>query len=167
MSIEHLNWIDYVAIGLIGLSTLFGLFRGMVKEVMGIVGWVAAFILAKLTSPILANYLIRFIDNPSLRLVAAFVIVFIVVLIIVAIISSMLGFAVEKTGLGSLNRLLGATFGLVRGYFIFLILIILAGFTLLPQQADWQTSTSVKIGLWGVSHLKPYLPQDVAQFFHF
>jgi len=167
VSVAHFNWIDYVTIGLVGLSTLFGLFRGMVKEVMGIVGWVAAFILAKLTSPLVANYLIRFIDNPSVRLVTAFVLVFITVLIVVAIISSMLGFAVEKTGLGSLNRLLGATVGLVRGYIIFLILIILAGFTLLPQQSDWQTSPSVKVGLWGVSHLKPYLPQDVAQFFHF
>ncbi|MBU6468463.1 MAG: CvpA family protein [Betaproteobacteria bacterium] len=167
MSVEHLNWIDYVAMALIGLSTLFGLFRGMVKEVMGVAGWVCAFIAAKFLSPILAVYLTRWIDNPSFRLVSAYVGVFIVVLIVGAILASMLNFAVEKTGLSSLNRLLGASFGLIRGYLLFIVLIVLAGFTLLPQQADWQRSPSIKAGLWGVSYLKPYLPQDVAQFFHF
>jgi membrane protein required for colicin V production len=99
--------------------------------------------------------------------VSAYLAIFIVVLVLAAILSSVLNVAVEKTGLSSLNRLLGASFGLLRGYFLFMVLLILASFTLLPQQADWQRSPSVKAGLWGVYYLKPYLPQEVAQFFHF
>ena len=39
--------LDWIAVALIGVSMLFGLVRGLVFEVISLIGWVAAFIAAQ------------------------------------------------------------------------------------------------------------------------
>jgi len=38
---------DYVVLGIIGMSIFFSIMRGLVREVLALVGWVAAFFVAK------------------------------------------------------------------------------------------------------------------------
>jgi len=65
---------------------------------------------------------------------------------------------VQATGLGNLDRSLGALFGLVRGLVIALAFALLAGLTALPRQRIWTDSASGSQLEQAVMALKPWLP---------
>src|SRR6202020_795983 len=40
---ERMNWTDYIIIGIIALSVLIGLWRGLISEVLALAIWIVAF----------------------------------------------------------------------------------------------------------------------------
>ena len=67
------------------------------------------------------------------------------------------------SGLGVLDSLLGAVFGLMRGVLIVLVLVWLAGLTELPKQSFWReamlSASLQKLALFTVN----VLPDSVAK----
>ncbi|MGP1667661.1 MAG: CvpA family protein, partial [Rhodanobacter sp.] len=47
-----MNWVDYAIIGVLGLSVVIGLWRGLVSEVLALAIWAAAFWVAWWLGPI-------------------------------------------------------------------------------------------------------------------
>jgi membrane protein required for colicin V production len=45
---------------------------------------------------------------------------------------------VRSVGLGAVDRLLGAVFGFLRGVAIVMLVVLLAGLTMLPKQPAWR-----------------------------
>ena len=41
-----MNWLDYVFLGILGLSIIVSLFRGLVREVLSLLIWIGAFWIA-------------------------------------------------------------------------------------------------------------------------
>ena len=74
-----MNEVDAIILVIIGLSCLFGIWRGLVKEVLSLVTWIAALTLARLYSGVLADFMGNLISNESARYVTAFAIVFVLV----------------------------------------------------------------------------------------
>ncbi|MEI3612618.1 CvpA family protein [Pseudogracilibacillus sp. SO30301A] len=129
-----------------------GLKRGFILQLMHLVGFIIAFIVAILYFRKLASHLPYWIPYPefssdqvwavflnSMPLenafynAIAFAIIFFATKIILQIIASMLDFLANLPVLRQLNKLLGAILGFVEVYFItFLILFVLA---LLPMEA--------------------------------
>jgi len=161
-----LSIVDYVIIGIILVSTLISLVRGFVKEVISLLTWVAAFVVAMgLSSP--ASALVpQAVDIPSARVAIAFMILFVLVLIIGGIINWAISTLVNKTGLSGTDRSVGMVFGLARGVFIIAILILLAGLTAAPQAPWWQDSTLLPHFSVVAEWIKALLPVDMAQYFH-
>ena len=52
-----MTWLDYAVLGVIGVSMLWGVWRGLVREVISIAGWVLAFVAANLFAVPLAGVL--------------------------------------------------------------------------------------------------------------
>ncbi len=125
-----MDWIDWVVVAIIASSGIFGLFRGLVHEVVSIIGWITAFILAKLFSPIVYELLGRWLEQDSIRWVLAWLIPFITVLLIAAAIKFILRELLETTGLGGVNVILGGVFGVIKGGLIITVVVLLLRLTI-------------------------------------
>lgn len=138
--------VDYVIIGIIVFSLLVSLWRGFVREVLSLAGWVIAFFIASKFYPPMSQLLLKidypYIQNSEfLRNGIAIAILFIAVLIVSGIINTLLAQLVDKTGLSGTDRVLGAGFGILRGIFIVAaILFFFEKFTQFSQSELWKES---------------------------
>src|SRR5215510_3220792 len=113
-----MTWLDYAVIGVFAISLLIGAWRGLVREVVSILGWVIAFLAANLFAGPLGPAMPEAIPSPELRVAAAFVAVFVGALILASLAGLILSKVVKAVGLGGIDRLLGALFGAARGVLI-------------------------------------------------
>jgi membrane protein required for colicin V production len=127
-----LTGLDYVLLGLLAVSVLIGALRGVVREAMSLVVWIAAAWAASRYGSALAPQLADTIDNPQLRLWAARGLLLVGVLIAGGIITALIAMTLRAVGLGPTDRAIGMVFGLVRGVLLVALAVIvlrLAGFT--------------------------------------
>ena len=132
--------VDYIIIGIIAVSAVIGLARGLVREVIALAVWVAALIAAWLFYQPVAEQLTPWISTPSVRIGAAVLILVLAVLILGAIVGFLLAMLVDKTGLTGTDRLLGMVFGAARGAVLVALLVFLATLTPLTQDPWWSQS---------------------------
>ncbi len=158
--------VDYVIVAIILVSTLISLVRGFIKEVISLLTWVAAFVVALSFSASAASLVPPAVDIPSARVAIAFMILFVIILILGGIINWAISTLVNKTGLTGTDRSVGMVFGLARGIFIIAILILLAGLTAAPQAPWWNDSTLIPHFTTVAEWIKALLPADMAQYFH-
>jgi len=157
-----LIWVDYCALGLIALSALIGLARGLVREVFSLGLWVGAGWVALHYNHDFSVYLEKAIPQPSARMVVSFLIILIGILLAGGLGLFLVGKLVSSTGLGGTDRLAGLLFGVARGGLIVAVLVMLAGVTPLPQEPWWKQSKLVppfqSLALW----LRDQIPDGLA-----
>ena len=157
-----MTWLDYAVLGVIGVSVLWGAWRGLVREVISIAGWILAFVAANLFAVPLAGVLPQVIPTAELRLLTAFMGVFIAALVIATLCGVLLSKLAKAAGLAGLDRLLGSFFGLARGLLIVLAFALVAGLTSAPRQPFWQDSVSGAPMARAALAIRPWLPQSLA-----
>jgi len=157
------TWIDYAVLGVFAASVIWGAWRGLVREVIAILGWVIAFLAANLFAGPLGEVMPQQIPGPELRLAAAFVAIFVGSLVVTSLVGLLLSKAVHAVGLAGLDRLLGALFGMARGALIVLAATLLAGLSGLPRQPAWHDSLVGGSLAQAALALKPLLPPAFAQ----
>jgi membrane protein required for colicin V production len=102
-----MNWADYLIVILIALSMLIGLWRGLLREVISLVTWIAAFAIAFLFAEDGAAHLVSTSSFHRLRMAAAFGGLFLITLLIGGLIGMLASYLVDYTGLTGTDRLLG------------------------------------------------------------
>ncbi len=156
---------DYAVIGIILISLLLGLWRGLVYEVLSLLGWPLAFMLSRQFAVNLEPLLS--VAQDAARLALAYALVFIAALIVWGILVWMFAKLVKAVGLGALDSVLGGLFGLLRGILVILVLVWLAGLSSFPEQAFWRdatlSSSAENIALLS----KVVLPDNIAQRIHY
>jgi membrane protein required for colicin V production len=157
-----MTWLDYAVVGVMAVSMLWGAWRGLVREVISLAGWVIAFLAASLFAGPLAEVLPQSIPTPELRSVAAFIAVFVGALIVAALFGLVLSKIVRAVGLAALDRVLGTLFGLARGVLLVVAFALLAGLTSLPLQPAWRESLTGTLLARTALALKPWLPPAFA-----
>ena len=158
-----MTWLDYAVLGVIGVSLLWGVWRGLVREVISLAGWVIAFLAANLFAGPLGEALPGSIPGPELRVLAAFVAIFIASLVLATLAALLLSKLAQAAGLGGLDRALGALFGLARGALLATAFALLAGLTSLPRNPAWTGSASGRLLAQVALALKPALPPAFAE----
>jgi len=135
------NSADLVIVGVCFLSIIMSLFRGFVKEAISLAVWLAAGTIAILYNAQVAIWLEGFISAVSLRTIAAWVLIFIAVLLLGGVLKFLVSGLIKVAGLSTINRLLGAVFGTVRGLTIIMAALIMLP-EVLPVEQDlwWQES---------------------------
>lgn len=133
-------WIDWVLLGVIGLSALISLVRGFVREVISVVVWGLAFWIGVRYAGVLGGFMEGLIESPTIRLGAAFAALFVLTLIVGALTNNALSALVGKTGLTGTDRALGVLFGAGRGVVIVALLVLLLGFTPVTSEQWWDRS---------------------------
>ncbi|MDZ4212697.1 MAG: CvpA family protein [Methylotenera sp.] len=154
---------DYIVLAIIGLSIILSVMRGFFREALSILGWIAAFVVAKTYVNQILPMMPVNIPTESLRILAAFLVLFLATLLVSSLLAIALSAIFKKIGLGWLNRLLGAVFGLARGMLIVCILVFLAGLTDMPKDARWRNAMfSAPIEALVISML-PWMPISIAK----
>jgi membrane protein required for colicin V production len=163
---SNLSAYDWIVLIITLLSTLMGVLRGMIIECVSLGSWIGAVIVARMGAEPVGKFFEHTMENSALRLGIAFVLVFFVSLILIRLIGRAVSKAMNRVGLGLLDRLLGALFGLVRAIALLMVLVVLAALTGLNDQPDWKRA-------WFTLPLErltavalPLLPKDVAVRVH-
>lgn len=157
-----MTWFDYAVIAILGVSALFALFRGVVREITALAGWAAALILSGLFAQQLGQWLPASLSH-MLRAVIAYLVIFLSVLLLSGMIGLLLARLFRSVGLGFADRAIGAVFGLVRGAVIVFVAVMLAGLTGLPKEPFWRDAALSGPVETAVLAAKPALPKDLAQ----
>ncbi len=162
-----MTWLDYAVIGVFAASLVLGAWRGLVREVLSILGWVIAFLAANLFAGPLGPAMPQAIPSPELRVAAAYLVVFVGSLVATSLVGLLLSKIVKAVGLGGTDRMLGALFGIARGLLIVVAAALLAGLTGAPREPFWRDSASGPLLSQAVLALKPLLPQTFAERLHY
>jgi membrane protein required for colicin V production len=149
------DWI--VAVLLLG-SLLLGLWRGLVYEILSVLGWIAAFLLAQWFAPQMGEMLPMGGAAPALKHAAGFVVVFVLVLFASGFVAWLTKKMVEAIGLRPVDRTLGALFGLVRGVVLVLAVAVVVHLTGLKTAAWWQESMTSGVATAALRGMKPMVP---------
>ena len=139
MSIE-IGWVDWCMLAVLVLSFVVGALRGLVFEVLTVVGWFVAWFAALWAGPLLAPHLPIGTSGSLLNQGAAFALAFIAVLIVWGLLSRLVRSLIHATPLSAIDRLLGAVFGVLRGAILLLLLAVFVAHTPAGNSAPWQVS---------------------------
>ena len=162
-----LGWPDIVLLVILGLSTVVGLWRGFIVEVMSVAVWVAAFWLAFAYGDSAALLFENIVATPSVRLLLGYALLFTLALVVGGLATWLMGRLVHATGLSGTDRLLGLVFGLARGYALGAVAVLLAGFTALPGDPWWEQSRVIPAFQRGAEWMRTHLPAAVADQVNF
>ncbi|MBS1144458.1 MAG: CvpA family protein [Proteobacteria bacterium] len=158
---------DYVVLGIVGVSLLFGLWRGVVGEVIALVAWgVGIFAAIEYGAPV-GHSVFAGMSDPALRTLAGCVVIFVSILVLMAILNMVVRSMVKALGLSVSDRILGMVFGLLRGVLVCMVLVGLGGMTSAPTQAWWRNAMLAAPMETVVMAVKPWLPDDLAKRIRF
>ena len=150
--------VDIVLIIVIGLSSLTGLFRGVVKEVIALGIWIVAVWMGYNHAQSLTPWLSSYIHNPTALMAIAFLVIVVGVLLAGAILNFILGLMLKRTGLSSMDKILGMCFSFARGVFIVSLILAILSMTSLPYQQYIQGSKVVPQLQPVVNWISGYIP---------
>ncbi len=159
-----LTFIDWTLLGILVLSFLIGIWRGLVFEVLSVFVWLAAFVLAQWYAPVVASKLPLDGMAESLKYAAAFVLIFVGTAFIAGLMAQFMKKLVTAVGLRPVDRSLGAIFGLFRGAILLLAITVVVNMTNLRNHIDWKNSQGAGMLTELLMKLKPLLPQDFGKY---
>jgi membrane protein required for colicin V production len=157
------QWVDLIFIVIIGLSSITGLFRGFIKEFIALGIWILGIWAGYNYSQSLNPWLQPYIQDQSIRTIIAFVVILLGVLIGGGIFNALLGLFLRGSGLGAMDKVLGACFGFARGVFILSLVLSILSMTSLPYQSYLSGSSVYPQLLPVVNWVSGYIPKLVNQ----
>jgi membrane protein required for colicin V production len=158
---------DYLVLFVLVCSVVISTLRGLVKELLSLLGWIVAFVVANAYSETLATLLPDMIPGNVTRLIVAFLVLFIGVRLLMMLLTMAMDEFIKATGLTLADRGLGSLFGLARGLVIILASVLICGMTALPQQPFWKDALFSPYAETAARTVKPFLPGDFARHVQF
>ncbi|MEE2769978.1 MAG: CvpA family protein [Pseudomonadota bacterium] len=154
--------VDIALVGAIAVSAMFGWLRGFCTETSSLLGWVFALWLTIVFSPKCAVYLESYIHQPQMRIALSAFAIFFVCLMLVNTVSVILKTLMGMLGLGLLDRMLGLSFGVIRGLLVVGGLLILGAGMGWQNESWWRSSKSIPTIRIMSTYCWQILPQTLA-----
>ena len=151
--------LDWVVVAVLAVSVLLGLLRGLVYEVLSVLNWLAAFLLAQWLAPRAAALLPLGQWGEAIQYAVGFVVVFILALFAGGLLAWLTKKMIEAVGLKPVDRALGAIFGVVRGIVAVLALAVVVHLTGLKNGTWWTESMTAGVATAALRGLKPVVPE--------
>lgn len=161
-TLAAIGWVDWALLAVVLLSVAVGLWRGLVFEVLAVLGWIAAYVAAQLLAADLGPHLPLGAPGSGLNRAAAFVVVFFAVLVVWSLASRLVRLLVHATPLSVADRTLGAGFGLLRGLLGLLALTTVVTMTPARTAPEWTASHGARWLTGVLQDIKPMLPRELA-----
>jgi len=155
---------DWAFLGVLVVSLIIGAWRGLVYEILSVLGWALSFYIAQWFAPEVAAVLPLQSASDPVRYAAAFVLIFIVSVFLAGLLAVLFKKLVEAIGLRPVDRTLGAAFGLVRGVILLLAVTVVVNMTAFKTSTWWQESVGAGVLTAAVKGLKPVLPEQFAKY---
>ena len=105
--------IDIILIAAVIISVLFALYRGLVRELLGITAWILAGF-AALYSSLLKPIMTKMISNETTAAIVGASVSALIVLVIMTLINAWIAKRLRQSALSGLDRVLGVAFGVAR-----------------------------------------------------
>ena len=156
--------VDWILLGVLVFSMLLGAWRGLVYEVLSVLGWVVSFFVAQWFAPDLATRLPVQSAADPVRYAAAFVLIFIASVFAAGLLAFLLKKLVAAVGLAPVDRVLGAAFGVLRGVILLLAATVVIDMTALKTSGWWQESKGAPVLAATLKAIKPVLPEQFAKY---
>jgi len=160
-----MNWVDFVIVIIIALTTFSSLRAGIIREVMTLIALVVGVYVALGYYQRLASQISPWIGSPTLSNGIAFLLILIAVWIAAAVLASLVRTMLNWLGLGWTDNALGMLAGFLGGLAIavgFLLLLARLPFSSLNQAVE-QSSLGPYIFLV-LPYLQQLLPGDLHIF---
>lgn len=165
--LETIGIIDLIFISILAISTLIGLIRGVIREVLSLVGLAASIYLAfTFADKLSKQYTSKFLEEPQISYIVTFVLIIVATLFCVTLINLFFSQLLKASGLSFVNRFFGAMFGLIRGAVFCSILVMVMGFVPgMSSKTWWQASTLAPIFKNLTKATFKYLPKEINDYF--
>jgi len=138
MSGFNISFVDLAVGAILLVSAGYAMYRGFVKETLSVFAWAAAAFATLYFGPSVAGYLHGRITPAWLGSATGYVGVFLVVLLPLSYISYRFADSVKNSPVGTLDRALGAAFGIIRGFAIIgFAYFVFSSFVPVKNQPDW------------------------------
>src|SRR6267378_3070623 len=141
-----MNLTDYLLIVTIVLSAIVGAARGFLREAVAVAAWVIALFLAWHFSDLIAPHLGGLMSDSEVRPWAARVIIVLLVLLLGAGVGAALAHFVRLSIFSGMDRLLGFGFGVLRGFVLLGVFVILGQLLRLQEEQWWRHSMLIPYG---------------------
>jgi membrane protein required for colicin V production len=138
-------FLDILIAIVVVISLIVGLVRGFVKEVLSIIGWIAAAWLAFTFGSNAGELIHQYVELPAeaFRTSAGFISVFVVSLFVFSVVNWLIAKILSKAPIKGIDRFLGMLFGAVRAVAVIAIVIVIGRGFNMNESAWWQRSVSV------------------------
>jgi membrane protein required for colicin V production len=156
--------LDWVVVAVLAVSVLLGLWRGLVYELLSVLNWVAAFVLAQWLAPRAAALMPLSHAGESIRYAAGFVVVFSGALFAGGLLAWLIKKLVAAVGLAPVDRALGALFGVVRATVAVLALAVVVHLAGFRDSAWWSESMTAGVATAALRGLKPVVPERLGAY---
>ncbi|MGB7549212.1 MAG: CvpA family protein [Terracidiphilus sp.] len=153
---------DWIIVVILAGAVVSGLTQGFLRSVFSLGGLLLGLVLAAWNYGRVAAWLKPLVRVEHVASAVAFLLIAIAVMVLCGVVGSILSKAVHKIGLGCLDRLAGAVFGLFQGALLVTacILVTLAFF----PQSQWLTASRLPKYFFGACHLSTHLsPESLAE----
>lgn len=131
------TFVDLLVVGVVIASAIYAGYRGLVSETLSIFAWAAAAFATLWFGPSVTPLAQGLVSSPILAMVVAYALVFLIVLLPLSFLSFRFSQQVKSSQVGTLDRALGAAFGVLRGLAVIgFAYLILASFVKFDAQPD-------------------------------
>jgi membrane protein required for colicin V production len=162
MTPASLGVFDWVLIALLVYSTVRAFLLGFLREIFSLAGLIAGILLASWNYNSLAAWLVQWITPISTARIISFLLIAIGIMILSGLLGRILHRSASAIGLGFVDRLLGAVFGLARGCLLGVaLLMVLAAFG--PRSGWIENSQLTPYFLAGAHGVSFVVPHDLGQ----
>jgi membrane protein required for colicin V production len=158
-----IGWVDLALLAVLALSVAVGLWRGLVFEVLSLLGWVAAFIAAQAFAPMAAPLVPLGAPGSAANQAVSLIIVFVLALFAWALASRLIRLLIHATPLQPVDRVLGGVFGLARGAVLLVVVTMVVLMTPARASSAWQHSQGAAWLGTLLMGLEPLLPEALSR----
>lgn len=158
---------DYIVLFVIVCSVIISTMRGLIKEILSLISWIVALVLANAYGGTVAEWLPAMIPGQLSHLIVAFLLLFIGVRILMALLMHAVDALIKASGLSLADRGLGGLFGLARGCVIVMAMVLVCGMTSIPQQGFWKEALFSPVAVAAVKTVIPFLPGSITDHLQF
>ncbi len=156
--------LDWICCAVLALSLSIGAWRGLAYEVLSLVNWVLAFVLAQWAAPSIVQFLPTRGASDMVRYGFGFFFAFILCLLAGSFLVFLTKKVVYVSGMGLVDRLLGLAFGSLRAMLILLSATMVLRVTPLANSDWWLQAYSPRIAQSVLAGLKPWFPQALRPY---
>jgi len=137
---------DYLIIAAILSSALVGAARGFLREVIALVTWIVALLVAWHFSSLITPYLGGLLSGPLVKPWAARLIVLFLVLLVGALVGAVANQFIRLSIFSGVDRLGGFAFGVLRGFLLFGVFVLIGQLLQLDHERWWRDSHLIPTG---------------------
>lgn len=154
--------LDWCLVIIVAASFVSAFRKGIIRVLFSLAGMVTGFVLASWNYLRLAQWLHTWVKTPGVAAMVAFLLIVVGSILAFSILARFVRRTAEAVGLGFFDRLLGGAFGLLRGFF-FSVAILMALVAFAPGSSWLGNSVLAPYFLAGTRGLSFVVPRDLQE----